>query len=231
MTDELRIRLEGSWEVVEAATALYERAAKSLAEGQTEAVAQALSLADSGTTQNALNDVTRLASGSVELQELLERHSQARASFSRQLTARMAGLGLEASPGQGVVLFEGRGIQLYAWGVAAGVAAGVSLFTRDGPNEWLILFSFAFMFWAAASEPRKLRVTNLSVTVGDRVFIRSQLRAVRSTHVQLPFRKRSAQWFLDFERHDGSVEQVEISHLPRGFLDAMNRIALPVNGT
>lgn len=214
---DVRIRLEGAWESLEAATEVFERAAKSLSEGGTDELSRALSLSDSRRAE-----VERLSNESPEVRQLLERHHRARAAFFEQLKTRTMTLGFEDASTPAAVLFEGRSFNWPAWVLLSLGAVGLFVWSS---NMWIAPVLISVVFALVFFDAPKLKVTTQSVAVGSQVFIRNELRAVREKRVAS---KRSVNHFLEFELLDGRTEMVRVTSLPSAFTESMKRLGLPV---
>ena len=235
---ELRRRLEGAWETLEAATVAFETAAKSLAREQPEGVAHAMALRDSEAVQRARDAVLRYADGEPALEALVLRYRTSRAELLERLHARTAELGidepsyvalasaLEREP----VLCAGRAVSWWPLAAFTVVAAGLVGVSFGQKGAVLALLVAGGLVAASLLSSLKLRVNARAFAIGAQVFKISEVTGVQVKRVERRTSRggRTFEFDVVIERAT-HVDTVRLPMVPDGFTAALVRLGVPVS--
>lgn len=233
--DELRVRLEGALEIVEAATASLVVATEALEEGVVSELAEAMITSDSAETRDAVKSIERLAEQAPALTLVLKRFHDARGALLARALVRGQQLGLHSMSAESVidvlarypVLFEGLALQRLPFVAVGALMAALTAFAVAFHPGFLVLplgllLACAALVWRS---PR-LVVTRGHVRMGAAVVAVRDIESVLVASAMGPDRS-----IVRFRLRGGSTFDAEMPALPKRFVRALEQVTTVEHST
>ncbi len=235
--NELRIRLEGALETVEAAAATMTVATEALEQGIVAELVDAMTQSESPETRNALAATERLSEREPSLIRALRKFSATRETLRARVLSLGPTVGLGSMSFESIVttlakfpvLYSGVAIPWRSFGFGAALLVASSVFSLLHPVLLVAPISVMIVGTTVVARSPRLVVTAGHIRIGSTTLYAPDIDAVsiRRTIVRLKrgFGASGAEAHtLSFHLRGRGLVEIELLHMPPQFVAALERV-------